>query len=77
MSNNEAEGRNLLAAKVETSEPTQLTRKMRICFDRRDFEALKDVVKEALGEDTRKSKEEDRNVEQSNSGRNSTLTSAI
>ena len=48
VSSKEAEGSDVLAAKVEASEPTELTRKMRICFDRRDFDALKGVVKEAL-----------------------------
>jgi len=35
------------------SGPTELTRRMKVCFDNKDFEALRRVVKEALVNDTR------------------------
>ena len=61
----EAKGSNCLAVKAETSETTDLTKKMRICFDRRDFAALKDVVKEALTKDTKRSGwDKDRRLEE-------------
>jgi len=38
---------------IAANEPSELTRRMRTYFDRRDFEALKGVVKEALRQDTK------------------------
>jgi len=51
----EARGSDRVVANSAGSESADLTRKMRAYFDRRDFEALKRVVEEALRKDSRKS----------------------
>jgi tetratricopeptide (TPR) repeat protein len=55
----ELRGSGSLVARSVESEPTELTRKMRAYFDKRDFEALKQVVKEALRKDAKESAADD------------------
>jgi len=52
-------GSGALVARSVESESTELTRKMRAYFDKRDFEALKRVVKEALRKDAGASEADD------------------